>query len=526
MTGQKQNRRLGQPNLPERVLTRAKELGLESLLLTEPLVVGVSGGADSLALLYVLAELRPDTAKQTVHVAHLNHGFRGDQARADANFVRRAATSLGLAFTGAEFDVPRYARSRSLSAEEAARQARYAFLAGIAQERGATVAVAHTANDQVETVLMHMLRGSGVHGLAGMAPLSQAPLATFELESVPFAYRPGADKVRVFRPLLSIWRTEIEQYLREQGLIPRLDSTNASLDYRRNRVRHELLPVLLDQFGLGTLERIYDLSRVASAEDALVEKLTEAEWVRLAEVGEGEESVSFHTPSFATVPAALQRRLARKAIGFVARTLEGISFQHIESAAHILAGDAGCPPGAHLPHEVSVQRSGQRASVRKRSGSQDTVPQSVLARWPMLDTRACKPILPGHTLELAGGWALAAAEVEVAEAGEPGALVALFDAEGLAKLGALEMRGRRPGDFIRPLGMRGAKSLQDLFIDAKIPREARSRLALVCLAGGSEVLWAPGPGGRRAAHAPVTEATRRVIRLEFARTTLWSIAHE
>src|SRR5207237_6434784 len=153
-----------------------RRAGLERYLLAEPLMVGVSGGADSLALLHILCTLRGADAVRTLHVAHLDHGFRGEESAEDARFVGSIAEEWGLPCTVRRFDVPAYARSHRLSPEEAARRVRYAFLGVLAAQHGAAVAVAHTADDQVETVLMNLLRGSGVSGLAGMRMLSHMPL--------------------------------------------------------------------------------------------------------------------------------------------------------------------------------------------------------------------------------------------------------------------------------------------------------------------------------------------------------------
>jgi len=180
-------------------------------------VVGVSGGADSLALLFLLCDLRGERARDTLHVAHLDHSFRGEEGEADARFVASFASSLGLKSTIGKEDVPAYARRCRLSPEDAARRMRYSFLAEVCSRHDDAVAVAHTADDQAETVLLALLRGAGVDGLAGMGP----------------------DR----HPLLGIRRDETLGLCREEGLDPVEDSTNRDQAIRRNRVRHELLPL-------------------------------------------------------------------------------------------------------------------------------------------------------------------------------------------------------------------------------------------------------------------------------------------
>ncbi|MEO5953763.1 MAG: tRNA lysidine(34) synthetase TilS, partial [Chloroflexia bacterium] len=163
-------------SLPHNVLDEVSKHNLHSYLLDIPLIVGVSGGADSLAMLHLLHTLRDETASATLHVAHLNHWVRGKEAHDDADFVRGIAQEWGLPCTISRFDVPNYARRHKLSLEDAARRARYAFFADLAQKHNAAIAVAHNADDQVETVLMSILRGTGLRGLAGMQMLSQTHL--------------------------------------------------------------------------------------------------------------------------------------------------------------------------------------------------------------------------------------------------------------------------------------------------------------------------------------------------------------
>ncbi len=212
---------------------------IERHSLLEPgdsLVVGVSGGADSLCLLHLLARLRAEF-DLALHVAHLNHQLRGERAAADAEFVRRTAVEWGVPVTVSSTDVAILAHERGVGVEEAARQARYAFLAGLAGDTGAgAIAVGHNADDQAETVLMHLLRGAGPAGLRGMSPrLALAGLAP-DL--------PSAAHVTLIRPLLEARRPAIEAYCREYRLQPRFDHSNLDTTLFRNRLRHEVLPVL------------------------------------------------------------------------------------------------------------------------------------------------------------------------------------------------------------------------------------------------------------------------------------------
>src|SRR5436190_5713036 len=253
-------------DLPARVLETAKRHHLEGYLLSARLIVGVSGGTDSLALLHILRELRGEGAPNSIHVAHLDHGLRGDQGRQDAEFVRRTAEKWGLPCTARSFDVKSFALDLKLSVEEAARKVRYAFLAELARQRTATVAVAHNADDQAETVLMNMLRGTGVTGLAGMRMLAPGPVVpeAMEDEDHGVVVRHEESSIMVFRPLLDTWRWEIEDYCDQVGLVPREDATNTSPAYERNRVRHELIPRLERYYSPAVKEHLVNLAVLAS----------------------------------------------------------------------------------------------------------------------------------------------------------------------------------------------------------------------------------------------------------------------
>ncbi|MBF6614526.1 MAG: tRNA lysidine(34) synthetase TilS, partial [Chloroflexi bacterium] len=312
-------------DLARRVLA-AQRVGLDTLLLHEPLVVGVSGGTDSLALLRLLVTLRGDSAAKTLHVAHLDHGFRGAAGAADACFVEQIARDWGISSTMASFDVPEYARRHNMSAEEAARLVRYSFLATVARPRQATVAVAHNADDQAETVLMHILRGSGLSGIVGMQPLREVPARSYEslLSSDHQGELQGnSTTVQIYRPLLHIWREELAAYCEEQGLNPRVDATNSDLSYRRNRIRHELIPYLTREYSPAVKAHLTDLAELASADERLIKQIADTKWEEIAKVDDQAGVVLFNTADLANLPESLGRRIVRKALGLLGGTLDG-----------------------------------------------------------------------------------------------------------------------------------------------------------------------------------------------------------
>ncbi|HEX8599628.1 MAG TPA: tRNA lysidine(34) synthetase TilS [Chloroflexia bacterium] len=505
--------------LAESVARDARVAGLFDLLTAAPLVVAVSGGADSLALLSILRELRGESAPQTLHVAHLDHGFRGDESAADARFVAELAEALGLACTIGRFDVPAYAASRKLSAEDAARRVRYAFLAGLAQERGGTVAVAHNADDQAETVLMHLLRGSGLGGLAGMRMLSELPIDAGDLALAPLVGEVHAGNVRLFRPLLGTWRAMIEAHCKEVGLEPRLDATNLDTAYRRNFIRHKLLPPL-EAASPQVKRHLLRLANIAAAEDDVLRGLTEQEWERLGIDLERGSRASVSSQALASLPTGLARRIVRRMIQEVAGHTEGLDFNQVEAALQVLSGYAEGPNAVDVVGGLRVRRSDGLGAVERRkadyAGDLAQVLRGTVGR-PLVSAGCTMRLEIGSTTTLANGWTSAVEVIEhSSSAPTPGDYLALFDLDDLPPDAQVVLRTRAPGDDIQPFGMRGRKKLQDVLVDAKIPREVRAYIPVVALHGThSEVLWVPGRGGRRSSIAPISEQTRRLLCIEF-----------
>jgi len=250
----------------------------------ELVVVAVSGGPDSLCLLHLLHGLAPALGLQ-LHVAHLNHGLRGEDADADARFVAGFAAALGLPCTIGQADVRALADAPGISLEEAARQARYRFLSETARAVGArTIAVGHNADDQAETVLMHFLRGSGLAGLRGMAP--KTALGEYWLGGIasrqtpPLAMTSGGADFWLIRPLLAIPRRAIEAYCAEHGLAPRFDRSNADTTFFRNRLRHELLPIL-EQYNPAIRAILAHTAEALAGDHQIVRAEVEAAWGRV-----------------------------------------------------------------------------------------------------------------------------------------------------------------------------------------------------------------------------------------------------
>jgi tRNA(Ile)-lysidine synthase len=463
----------------------------------EAVVVGVSGGPDSLCLLHILRQLASELSLHLI-VAHLHHGLRGADADADARFVAETALAFGLPLVAGQADVPALARERRLSPEEAARQARYAFLADTAARTGAqTVAVGHHADDQAETVLMHLLRGSGVSGLRGMLP--RTPLTDYRLPGVQ-----GLEAGWVVRPLLALWRAEIVAYCAAHGLTPRYDMSNEDATFFRNRLRHELLP-LLEEYNSNIREVLVHTGEAMAGDAEVLRAQLDGVWsetVRRSAAGE----VCFDLSRWRDLPIGLQRGTVREAIRRLRRDLRNVGWQHVERAVWLARGGrAG--QSATLVGGLALDLGCETLRIAPE-GSQRAVDTPQIEREIALAA-------PGMT-DVGGGWRVAVERLANAPEGQPAPgdpWQAWLDADATGP--ALTLRPRRPGDRFRPHGLGGhSAGLNEFMINARVPRHARTGWPL--LTGREGIAWVCG---LRVDHqAAVTPATHAIWRVRFERS--------
>ena len=470
-------------------------------------VVGVSGGPDSLCLLHVLCRLQAEMGL-VLHVAHLDHRLRGEESEADAAYVAALAGRWGLSCTVGQVDVGEMARARRMAVEEAARRARYSFLAQVAFAAGSgTIAVGHSADDQAETVLMHLLRGSGPAGLRGMQP--RARLSEYRLleELEPLQPTP---QLWLVRPLLETRREEILAYCAHEGLEPRFDRSNLDTTYFRNWLRHRVLP-LLAEHNPRVVDVLCRSARVMAEDYALLSGLLDEAWPSLV----AEESItriSFDLAAWRALPAGLQRSSLREAVHRLRRSLRDIGFTHVEDA--VRAAREG-PSGrqATLPQGLVLRVGYDRLTVASAEEGE------ALPDWPLLDPRGAPlaVLAPGQTALPGGGWVLDAQVVARASLPEDweendDPWTAYLD--WTEPQGTLHLRVRRPGDRFCPMGMGGQTvKLADWLTNRKVPRAARPLLPL--LAGEAGILWVCGQ--RPDERARVREGSERVLVLRLAR---------
>jgi tRNA(Ile)-lysidine synthase len=394
-------------------------------------------------------------------------------------------------------DVHGFAESKKLSIEEAARIMRYRFLMEQARHFHAqAVAVGHTADDQVETVLMHFLRGAGLSGLKGMT--YRTIVKTFDPE------------IPIVRPLLDTWREETVVYCAANGFRPRHDPSNASLDFFRNRLRHLLIPAL-ESYNPKFREVVWRTSRSLAGDHEIVAQALADAW-KTCVVQESGDFIAFDSSSLKKRPVGLQRNLIRYAIDHIRPDELDIGFAALERASHFINDPK---------HHVRLDMGGDLHLLREGLliyvvAGNATLP---VERWPQMpDEASTVPLKIPGSIPLSGGWKLncerwniASLAMEQAKANDDPFQVWL-DAKGISD--ALELRVRQDGDRFEPLGMDGHNmKISDFFINVKLPQRARDRWPLLCM--GERVVWVPG---YRPAHPfRLTESTKQALYFSLTR---------
>jgi tRNA(Ile)-lysidine synthase len=458
--------------LEKRVLARLRRDGI--MRPGERAVVAVSGGPDSTALLLIISRRREELGVELT-AAHFDHRLRSRaEATADRRFVEDLCRDLDIDIACSHGDVRARAAKAGQSLEDAARRMRYEFLGRTAKKLGATaVVLGHTRDDLAETVLLHLLRGSGLDGLIGMRPRGAWPFGA------------GPD---LSRPLLVVSREDTVRYCREAGVTPRDDPTNELPIAARNMLRGRVMPALR-ALNPRLDEAMARLARAAARDVDYLEAAAAQLWQDLASAKRGE--VRFPREGLAAVHPALLARLFRRAFAELRGAPDDLEAVHMEA---LLVSLPRRRFRMDLPHGVSAVLT--PAALTFRCGAPPVTPaitQTALA-------------VPGSLR--AGRWTLGARLVRRPGSLTPGdPLRAYLDAAFAGR--PLSVRSRRPGDRLRPLGLRGQKKVQDLLVDAKVPVEERDGLPLLCDELG--VLWVPGAAlADRAAVPPDAAKVLRV----------------
>jgi tRNA(Ile)-lysidine synthase len=354
-----------------------------------------------------------------------------------------------------------------------------------------------------------------------MQMLSQAHLPPRDESLAPFAAYSQELRVKLFRPLLGAWRWQILDYCKEMGLEPRWDSTNWEPKYRRNRVRHDLIPMLQIKYSLAIKEHLYNLSQIAQDEDAWLSRESSEVLARLSPGNGPRHEIVFDAGEFTNLSRGTQRRVVREAMLTVAGTERDFTFRQVESARAIMSGQEGSPRAMHLPHGLVVERIGDKSYVKLRE--QPVLELQRETDRPLMEEGRRADFETESSFDLSTVWRFESGVIAESSASqvdlEMDAFSAIFDFEELQKLGPLEWRTRQPGDYMQPLGMSGRKTLQDVMVDAKIPRGQRGNVPLLAVKNKPEIIWIPGKGGRRSMHAAVNPQSTQVIMIRWSNNT-------
>jgi tRNA(Ile)-lysidine synthase len=445
----------------------------------DKVLVAVSGGPDSVALLYALLKIK-DEFNLDIRVAHLNHKLRGKESDEDENFVRNLAHKLNLKFFSKSVDIKKEAKNRKLSLEECARLVRYSYLENLADKiKADKIAVGHQADDQAETFLMRLLRGAGGLGLSGI-PVKRG---------------------KIIRPLLEIKREEIEKFLKGKGQSYRIDSSNLLPNYFRNKIRLSLLPLIKRKFNPKIVDVLNRVSSIISFQQKYIEKKCEEILSDICKI-RNNDKIILDLKRFVNYDISLQREMIRLCVKELNRDATDLSFDSIERILDLIQSEGSAYGGKEksgrkvkLTGNTWAEVSGKNLAIYKEKKKLYSYPISIPGEKNLrsLGMRIRSEIVPRSSLP-----------EKVRSKGDE---VVFLDWEKLK--GPFNLRSRRPKDKFKPLGMQGTKSIADFFIDTKVPRYERDEVMLLTSQG--RIAWVVGY--RISDEFKVTDKTKEVLRM-------------
>jgi tRNA(Ile)-lysidine synthase len=444
----------------------------------DKVLVGVSGGADSIALLHVLHWFSR-IQNYSLVVVHINHMARGEDSDADADFVESVAEKLKLPFYLKKIDVGMERLQLKTSFQDAARIIRYQFFEETLKTVGGNkVALGHSADDQVETILMNIVRGTGLKGLTGIPQV----------------------RGYIIRPFLEIHRKELEIYLEEKDISFRNDSSNSDKKYLRNRIRHELIPHL-ETYNPGVKKCLQEMSGIAKEEDSLLSQMVKDIFKQKTRFPEdNEKNIIWDIDDFQCYPIALRQRLVREIFCCIAGDMQAFTAHHVQQVINLFNSPK---PGKtlNIPRGVTVTSSYESVLFAK-------VVDGICAKESLVTPIA----VPGTTELLEGHIRKMQTQIFTDKRGllslDAGRQAFLdLEATGLV----IKARFFRAGDRFCPLGMTGNKKLKSFFIDRKVPRSMRSQIPILTNAN-DDIIWVYGQ--RISQHYRVTDKTEKVLFIE------------
>ncbi len=453
------------------------------------ILAGVSGGADSVCLLMVLCELRRQWDCR-ISVVHVEHGIRGEASMQDARFVEELCSRLQVECRIIRCDAVTFSRENNMSLEEGARELRYRYFTETAREWGADkIAVAHNQNDCAETLLFHLARGTGIKGMCGIRPVRE----------------------EIIRPLLCVNREEIETYLKEIGQPFCQDATNQETEYSRNKIRHQVLPVL-KAVNEGAVAHLYRSTEYIAEAVELVDELVNRAWEKYVTEEEAGDEISVQE-AVKEESLLVQKTLVLEMLGKCAGSRKDIGDVHVSQTLELLKGHVG--RRISLPYGMVAVRTYEGVRLQKDrvfDGSRNQCRRTEGRKLEEQENWVNQQVIPGTELEIAAyGWKISARILE--KNGEfheipQKTYTKWFDYDKIS--GTLLLRKRCTGDFFVLDDSGRKQSLKKYFINEKIPVEKRDRIPI--LAEGAHILWAMGY--RISEAYKIKEDTKRVLEIQ------------
>lgn len=417
----------------------------------DKIIVGVSGGPDSMCLLHILNTLR-NTYFIDIVAAHLNHGLRGKDADEDEEYVKEFCEKNNIEFYSKKVNIEELSNTWGISSEMAGREARYSFFLELFNKLGANkIAIAHNANDQCETILMRIIRGTGLEGLEGIKPVR--------------------DEIYI-RPLIKVTRDEIEDYCDKNNINPRIDKTNLQNIYSRNKIRLELIPYIKENFNSHVIEVVNRLGENIKVDNDFMEKKSKEVFGKYCNLTSNK--VKIKSEAF-NEHKALLSRMIRKAVELVKGNLVNFERVHVEYIISLQGGNTG--KEIELPGGIRALNNYGEIILSKESKNEikknlETYEISLNER-----NKIGRFNIEANTLDK-----------KFLERVKENSLEQYFDYEKVN--GNISFRYRKEGDKFQPLGMKGTKKLKDIFMDLKIPKSLRDNIPIICV--GEEIAWIVG----------------------------------
>ncbi len=431
------------------------------------IVVGVSGGADSVCLLSMLTKIYEDGWMKLI-VVHINHGIRGEEAIEDEQFVAQLCEKLNLEYHSFSFEVPRIAQAEGLTQEEAGRTVRYQTFLNVCKENKCNkIAVAHNKNDNAETVLFNLFRGSGIRGLSGIQPVSRLQYQNEEF--------------RIIRPLLCLERQEIEAYLKENGISYRIDRTNLTDEYSRNKLRNHIVNYATREINLNSVAHITEAALQLREIDHFLDHCIRARYDSLVTQTE-DGAFCVKLKEFEREDIVIQKGILRRIMEQLSGNLKDLELLHVEQVRSLLTKQVG--KRVSLPYDMLAIRDYETINIYKSSNKVLMNPQATVNIEPLPIPIPGRIYLPGSTTYLE----TKVMEYKNNQSIPKSSCMKWFDYDKIEN--AVVVRNRREGDYIQINQSGGRKKLKDYFIDQKIPRMERDSRLLI--ADGSHIMWILG----------------------------------